>query len=384
MRTPEGLSRSHPNAGNKRRGKILKLPAPGTSRGRKGGFHRGGYSRRYRNHRNRFYVHWHPWFGYTWYFSNSWWSPFGQSCYYPSYYFGYHNRHFCFSLGYSRYWRWCPYVSWYYPSSYYDTYSWYPYYTQCLSYPYNRYVYFGSGPGNTYCPTYNYYNDSPEEGGGVVNNYYYYHGDETPGTEEAYGTVAGEAAGRNLPEVPPPAPARVLSGAEYFLRLGDEAFQAGEYEKAREAFKQALDSDSGSPVVYFALAESLLATGDYHHAAFMIREGLKLDPEWVNADLDRKSLYPSLDEFSKVQEKLDQYLTQHPFDPAAHFVQGYAHFFSDSPEKALESFQEAIRIQKEDMGARGFIEALKNSRSEKPRREIVMGEAGEKKSAGNS
>jgi len=221
-----------------------------------------------------------------------------------------------------------------------------------LYYPYYRYVYVGSGPGNIYCPTYNYYYDSPVE-------------DYGEGAVE-------EASGRNLPEAPPPEPARVLSGAEYFLRLGDEAFKAERYDKAGEAYKQAVESDSESPVARFAHAESLIATGEYHHAAYVIREGLKLDPRWVEVDLDRKTLFSGEEEFTKVQGRLDGYLLNHPFDATAHFVKGYSMYFSGEPKKALEAFRDAVRIQKDDHEAARFIEVLTEDSRKKPGREIVQ------------
>ena len=225
-------------------------------------------------------------------------------------------------------------------------------------------MYVGSGPGNTYCPTYNYYYDSPVEDFG-----------EDP---------AVEASGRNLPEAPPPEPARVLSGAEFFLRLGDEAFKAERYDKAEEAYKQAVESDPDSSVAQFALAEALIASGEYHHAAYMIREGLKLEPRWVEADLDRKTLFSGEGEFNKVQGRLNRYLLDHPFDASAHFVKGYSLYFSGKLEGALEAFRDAVRIQKDDIEAARFIEVLTEDARKKPAREIVQGSTKGQEAPGSS
>jgi len=307
-------------------------------------------------------VHWHPWYGYTWCSANPWWNPYWRGCcYYPSYYWRLHCWNFRFSCGFGRYWRCSPYVGWYYPGCYYNASCYYPYYTWCLGYPYYRYVYVGSGPYGDVAPVYNtYYYGTPEE-------------EEEPypeeGEEEAPDRRAVDAGTGGLPETPPPAPARVLSGAEYFLRLGDDSFLTGDYDKAVEAYRQAVEADRDSPVARFALAEALVATGDYHQAAFVIREGLKMDPKWVGADLDRKKLYGGEAAFKAVQEKIDGYASEHPYDPTAQFVVGYARFFSSERAKSLEAFQSVLRLQPADKDAARFVEVLTSPPETKPRRQ---------------
>ena len=357
----------------------MKLP-PSTAPERRG----RSYSQRYhdegrrhsrsgnhgRSHdgRNYWEPYWHPWYGYSWYGRGNWWNPYRNNWYYPSYYYRSHNRWFRFGFGYSNYWRWCPYVSWYYPGCYYDSYAYYPYYTYCLGYPYNRYVYVGSGPVGDTTVIYNY-GSSTEEWG-------------DPGEAAPPGPVADEGAGGaigSLPETAPPAPARVLSGAEYFLRLGDDAFVVGDYAKAADAYRQAVKSDPESAVARFALAEALLASGEYHQAAYSIREGLKRDPKWVESDLDRRILFPSLKAFRSVQADLDRYVAANPFDATAHFVHGYARFFSEERDLARTSFQEVLRLQTEDGDVQRFLDVLdrepETPAKEKPRGELVQAEA---------
>jgi hypothetical protein len=324
---------------------------------RRGGNHANG--RRGAHRRNSWSLLWHPWYGYSWCGRNPWWNPYcGGSYYYPSYYWRLHCWNFRFGCGFGSYWRCSPYVSWYYPGRYWNSSCYYPYYTCSLGFPYYRYVYVGSGPYGDVAPVYNYYYyGTPEE-------------EEEPYREDGeVDSPRGEAVDggtRNLPEAPPPAPARVLSGAEYFLRLGDDSFLTGDYDKAAEAYRQAVDSDPDSPVARFALAEALIATGDYHQAAFVIREGLKLDPNWVRSDLDRKKLYGGEAAFNKVQEAIDRYISEHPFDSASQFVGGYARFFSPGRDKALEAFQRVLRLQPEDKDAARFIEALTGPTEDRP------------------
>ncbi|MBN2492473.1 MAG: hypothetical protein JXQ29_16615 [Planctomycetes bacterium] len=313
-------------------------------------------------HHNRFerswYVHWHPWYGYSWYFPSSWWYPFG-ACYYPSYYYRGHSLSFRFCIGLSRLWDWSFFGSWYYPSCYHGRYWYYPYYAGSLGYPYYRYVYVGSGPSNEYTTVYNYYFGAeedaaaPEAEPAVV-----------PPAEDA-GASGADAAG--LPEAPPPAPARVLSSSEYFLRLGDDAFLTGRYANAVEAYQLAVEGDPDSAVARFALAEALIATADYHQAAYRIREGLQRDRRWVDGDLDRRRLFGSADAFERVREQLDRQVADHPFDAAVHFVRGYARFFAGDRDAARASFAEAVRLRGEDEDAATFLEVLSAGESDATR-----------------
>ncbi len=268
----------------------------------------------------------HPDYGYTCYSRYPWWNPYVYSCYYPSYYGSYHRNwfSFCFGFGFG-YWS----AGWCYPS--YGSYWWnYPYYTRSLCYPYYRYVYVGSGPVSVDCPTYSYidYDESlvdPVE--------------DAPAEEE-------------------PAPERLVSGLEYFLRLGDDAMKRGDYVAARKAYRQAVESDPTAASARFATAEALIAVGDYHRAAFAVREGFERDAAWAEHGHDRKAIFASDAARDAVDKAVAGYAASKPFDAAGALLVGYTRFFSGDLDGARTPLQDAVRLAGGDAVAATLLDAI--------------------------
>ena len=65
--------------------------------------------------------------------------------------------------------------------------------------------------------------------------------------------------------------------AEKHVSLGDFYFKEGRFQEASESYLRALAYAPEDASIHFVLADALFATGDYHYAAFLISEGLRLD-----------------------------------------------------------------------------------------------------------
>lgn len=306
----------HPNA---RGGTIKSRPTRSTAPGTRPTWRDGGsgaYSPGY----------YHPDYGYTCYSRYPWWNPYAYSCYYPAYYGGCHSNWFgfCFGFGFG-YWS----SSWCYP--WYGSYWWnYPYYTASLCYPYYRYVYVGSGPVSVDCPSYSYmdYDES------LVDS-----ADDAPAAEDA-------------------APERLVSGLEYYLRLGDDAMKRADYVAARDAYRQAVEADPSAASPRFATAEALIAVGDYHRAVFAVREGFERDRAWAEHGHDRKAIYGSDAAREAVDDAVASYALSKPFDPAGAFLLGYTRFFSGDFDGARPALADAIRLSGGDAIATTLLDAI--------------------------
>jgi tetratricopeptide (TPR) repeat protein len=189
----------------------------------------------------------------------------------------------------------------------------------------------------------------------VTNNYNYY-GDTAPPVEpEPPSEPKREGAAQPAP-APPSTP--VLSEVELRLKEGDYYFKKGDYAKAVESFKKAVDAEPQAAAPRFALGEALFATGDYHYAAFSIRKGLELNPDWVRAKLDRREYYRSLEDYQAHLKKLEDYVRERPYDGSALFVLAYNRYFSDQKTEARELFQRVREVERQDAASELFLKEL--------------------------
>lgn len=264
------------------------------------------------------YCDLHP-YAHVW----GWSSPFHMHCGSGNYYWHFNLFHpwFCNT---AHTWYGCHYDWWWHRSSCYGTYSssywWYP--------------------SSSYCPTYLY----------VPSSVVYY---ETRVVEEAAPAPAVVAA--------PAAAAKELaprSLADKYLELGDFYFRGGRYDEAADAYARARTYAPADAGVHLVLADASFATGDYHFAAFLIKEALRLDPALAAVKFDKRTLYGDAKQFEAQMLELDRYLAEHPFDAMAHLVQGYNLLFSDRALSSVASFRRVLEISPGDAAAERFLVAL--------------------------
>jgi DNA-binding SARP family transcriptional activator len=110
--------------------------------------------------------------------------------------------------------------------------------------------------------------------------------------------------------------------------------------------------------VHFVLADAVFASGDYHYAAFLIAEAVRLDPAIVTAVTDKRAFYTETKDFDAQMEALQRYITDKPYDAWAQLVLAYNLRFSDRPTAAIAAFR---RVQELDPGnptAKAFLDDL--------------------------
>ncbi|GAB4149477.1 MAG: hypothetical protein Fur0037_17800 [Planctomycetota bacterium] len=277
------------------------------SRGHYGGIFRGIYGS---------YGGYHGW--------NSAWSY--PSIYLSSWFWG-----DCFWYGFSPSWWW--YASWY------DDWSWNwasPYRCSSLWWWPSRYYY----PA-IYSTT--YYVDWDDD------DYEPIYVSAEPGTA----AVAASAA-------PEPTP---LELARKYLGLGDFYFSEGRFAEAAEAYARARTYAPEDPTILFALCDAAFATGDYHFAAYLIGEALRLDPAMASADTDKRLLYKDVSVFEKQMATLRAYIAEKPYDAMAQLVLAYNLKFSDHPTEAIAAFRRVLEIDPESRAARVFLDELTGARA---------------------
>jgi hypothetical protein len=258
--------------------------------------------------------------GWSWGWCGSF--TFGFSCWnpWPCYSWGWWNR--CYTD--------CWYSSWRYPYCAPVGYWWYP--------------------TSTYCPTYLYV---PSSSVVVVD-------DGAADVVVAAGGTAAEpaaaAAGGALPE----------SLAAPYLELGDFYFAANRLEEAADAYSKARGYKPDDAAVNLALSDAVFATGDFHYAAFLISEAIRLDPGIAQEKSDKRTAYGDPKLFEEHMKALESWIEKRPFDAQAHLVHGYNLLFSDRKTAAIAAFRRVLEIMPDHRAAQTFLAALEPAPTVEP------------------
>lgn len=126
------------------------------------------------------------------------------------------------------------------------------------------------------------------------------------------------------------------------LKLGRDAFVAGEYGRAIQFFRDAARATPEESEPYFLLAQGLFAAGRYPEAVDAIRVGLALRADWPKARFAPRDLYgPNAADFNDHVRSLRDALQLSPNDPALLFLLGYELWFDGRQEEARPLFQKA-------------------------------------------
>lgn len=282
---------------------------------------------------------------------NCWWDPCHNHWGWPHCGWGWYGGCGSFAWGCNWWYPWYWYGSCYWNSCYsgwwWHTYS-YPY---CVSSSYWWY------PSSTYCPAYLYVpNTVVVEGEAAVPS------DEPAPAEPiaAGGRESAQPSEVKSSEVNPESLARK------YVELGDYYFKAGRFAEAVEAYSKARSYAPDDASVHFVLADAVFATGDYHFAAFLIAEALRLDPGLASAETDKRLFYGDPKVFDEQMAALDRYLDIKLYDAQAHLVRGYNLRFSDKKEAAIAAFRRVLEIAPENRAAQVFLDALAPKAPEAP------------------
>jgi tetratricopeptide (TPR) repeat protein len=129
------------------------------------------------------------------------------------------------------------------------------------------------------------------------------------------------------------------------IRLGKEAFLAGEYGRAESRFQRAVAAGPKEPLAYFLLAQARFALGKYQEAVAAIDDGLRVQPLWPIMGFRLRSLYGAHEAVLIDQRRqLTDALALFPNDPVLVFLNGYQLWFDDQRQEAVRFFERAHQI----------------------------------------
>ena len=217
-------------------------------------------------------------------------------------------------------------------------------------------------PSTTYCPTYLYVPNTvyvPPTTVNVPTTIVYASGGDTgvAPTVVAGGSVVGSARSTSLPSDVTSEDMAIALAVKY-VDLGDFYFRAGRFDDAVEAYGKARSYAPDDASVHFVLADASFANGDYHYAAFLITEAVRLDPTIVSATTDKRTFYGDVKVFEAQLAALDGYLGKQPYDAMAQLVRGYNLRFSGQDAEAQKAFGRVLEIDPDHRAAKAFLAAL--------------------------
>ena len=143
-----------------------------------------------------------------------------------------------------------------------------------------------------------------------------------------------------------------------YVDYGDYYFREGRYRDAVEAYAKARTLLPADASLHFVMADAVFAVADYHFAAFLISEGIRLEPGLARAETDKRLLYSKPETFEEQMAALRRYIEGKPYDAMAQLVLAYNLKFSLQHEKALAAFRRVLEIDPSNATARIFVEAL--------------------------
>jgi tetratricopeptide (TPR) repeat protein len=213
-------------------------------------------------------------------------------------------------------------------------------------------------PTTSYCPTYLSVPSSvvvEEELEPVDDSYSIV---DTARSTPAIGASAGASA---------PAPASTAEAlATQYIELGDFYFKNDRFDAAAEAYAKARNHVPNDASIHFVLADAVFANGDYHYAAFLIAEAVRLDPAMVTAEVDKRTFYSDKKLFETQLEELQNYCTKKPYDAWAQLVLAYNLRFSDRPTRSIAAFRRVLELDNGNPTARAFLTDLVPALSTNP------------------
>lgn len=130
--------------------------------------------------------------------------------------------------------------------------------------------------------------------------------------------------------------------------------------EAEKAAREAIRLDPDASAHRSLLAGICFDKGDWSAALAVAEEGLELDPEDVGCANLKSMALVKLGRKQEAARTLDGVLSRDPENEISHANQGWTYLEQRKPDKALEHFREALRLNPNlDWARAGMVEALK-------------------------
>jgi tetratricopeptide (TPR) repeat protein len=133
---------------------------------------------------------------------------------------------------------------------------------------------------------------------------------------------------------------------------GNELLELGQYDKALDAYEQALRIDPANELAHIGKGNALLSLNKHLEALDAYEEAIRLNPANATAYILRGDvLRGDLNRFSEALASYKQALRQAPNNPLAHLGKGQALFNLQRFDEALDAYNHVIQLEPDNVRA---------------------------------
>ena len=125
-------------------------------------------------------------------------------------------------------------------------------------------------------------------------------------------------------------------------------YDAGEYEKAIDAYKRVLQFSPNSEAAYYRLGMAYSNLGRYEEAAEVYNRAIRIKPDYAAAYFKLGHAYSNLKHYDRAVRAFRQAIQYEPDNMEAYFALGRAYLDSGREERAIDTFEMAIRRNPEN------------------------------------
>ncbi len=131
---------------------------------------------------------------------------------------------------------------------------------------------------------------------------------------------------------------------EMHLRLGNAAYESGEYERAIQDLDEAIRLDPQYAFAYNNRGIAYRLLGQYNRAIQDYDEAIRLDPQYADAYYNRGVAYYNLGQYERAIQDWDEAIRLDPQYALAYNNRGIAYANLGQYEREIEDYDEAIRL----------------------------------------
>jgi tetratricopeptide (TPR) repeat protein len=136
---------------------------------------------------------------------------------------------------------------------------------------------------------------------------------------------------------------------EFLTNLGNLAKATGDRDAARDWYEKAIKADPESLASYYNLGLLFTEESEFDHAIDVYKRALAINDEWMQLHLNVAIALRAKGDRQAAIENCRSVLKEHPDFLEGNILLGNLYFEEDSPRQALVAYEEAVRIDPENV-----------------------------------